>query len=105
MIRRPPRSTLFPYTTLFRSLARRAQLALRFDRRQRREAGARRRMRAEVNFPRRLQRLDVGGVEQRLLELLSIPRLGLPHVCRPEADCCTEAVLGQQRESTRAGGQ
>src|SRR2546422_7571188 len=24
MIRRPPRSTLFPYTTLFRSLARRA---------------------------------------------------------------------------------
>src|SRR3712207_8894137 len=25
MIRRPPRSTLFPYTTLFRSLARRAQ--------------------------------------------------------------------------------
>src|SRR3712207_7267324 len=25
MIRRPPRSTLFPYTTLFRSLARRSQ--------------------------------------------------------------------------------
>src|SRR3989449_243411 len=25
MIRRPPRSTLFPYTTLFRSIARRAQ--------------------------------------------------------------------------------
>src|SRR2546426_12844169 len=25
MIRRPPRSTLFPYTTLFRSLARRVQ--------------------------------------------------------------------------------
>src|SRR2546422_2572676 len=67
MIRRPPRSTLFPYTTLFRSLARRAQLALRFDRRQRREAGVCRRMRAEVNFPRRLQRPDVSGVEQRLL--------------------------------------
>src|SRR2546425_4498293 len=31
MIRRPPRSTLFPYTTLFRSLLRhRAQVALRF---------------------------------------------------------------------------
>src|SRR3712207_9155526 len=29
MIRRPPRSTLFPYTTLFRSDARRAQLLLR----------------------------------------------------------------------------
>src|SRR5688572_31612760 len=28
MIRRPPRSTLFPYTTLFRSLARLALLAL-----------------------------------------------------------------------------
>src|SRR2546426_7781954 len=37
MIRRPPRSTLFPYTTLFRSLARldiarrEADLALRFS--------------------------------------------------------------------------
>src|SRR2546425_9826604 len=28
MIRRPPRSTLFPYTTLFRSLPRRANPAL-----------------------------------------------------------------------------
>src|SRR3712207_7478424 len=28
MIRRPPRSTLFPYTTLFRSLARRRPLGL-----------------------------------------------------------------------------
>src|SRR5438128_7260867 len=27
MLRRPPRSTLFPYTTLFRSLRRRARLA------------------------------------------------------------------------------
>src|SRR5256885_5410842 len=79
MIRRPPRSTLFPYTTLFRSLsqeraqllARRAQLALRFDRRQRREAGVRRRMRAEVNFPRRLQRPDVGGVDRKSTRLNS----------------------------------
>src|SRR5258707_1593931 len=29
MIRRPPRSTLFPYTTLFRSLFRRGRAALR----------------------------------------------------------------------------
>src|SRR2546430_12798737 len=29
MIRRPPRSTLFPYTTLFRSLARRQERELR----------------------------------------------------------------------------
>src|SRR3989442_9802564 len=33
MIRRPPRSTLFPYTTLFRSRARGALGALRADRR------------------------------------------------------------------------
>src|SRR2546430_10372727 len=32
MIRRPPRSTLFPYTTLFRSLARRsAQVGMGFS--------------------------------------------------------------------------
>src|SRR2546427_1248018 len=29
MIRRPPRSTLFPYTTLFRSVARQAQGSMR----------------------------------------------------------------------------
>src|SRR2546430_16370353 len=29
MIRRPPRSTLFPYTTLFRSLVQRPEFALR----------------------------------------------------------------------------
>src|SRR2546428_7468035 len=38
MIRRPPRSTLFPYTTLFRSLARAA--ARRQARAQRRQAAA-----------------------------------------------------------------
>src|SRR2546422_7067287 len=32
MIRRPPRSTLFPYTTLFRSREREAQLARRAER-------------------------------------------------------------------------
>src|SRR2546430_7621460 len=32
MIRRPPRSTLFPYTTLFRSLRRRARPGGRDDR-------------------------------------------------------------------------
>src|SRR5256885_11518956 len=31
MIRRPPRSTLFPYTTLFRSVEMRRQIARRFD--------------------------------------------------------------------------
>src|SRR5258706_10843455 len=33
MIRRPPRSTLFPYTTLFRSLLRAARIAARSSRR------------------------------------------------------------------------
>src|SRR2546430_11464417 len=33
MIRRPPRSTLFPYTTLFRSLGRRELLARETERR------------------------------------------------------------------------
>src|SRR3989442_8673230 len=32
MIRRPPRSTLFPYTTLFRSLASAARIAAQDDR-------------------------------------------------------------------------
>src|SRR5256885_12362189 len=42
MIRRPPRSTLFPYTTLFRSLPRQVQPAQgrRPGRRDRRAAGA-----------------------------------------------------------------
>src|SRR2546430_7433265 len=31
MIRRPPRSTLFPYTTLFRSLGRGERLGVRLD--------------------------------------------------------------------------
>src|SRR5437660_2022252 len=34
MIRRPPRSTLFPYTTLFRSLARRGSCPASFSRSQ-----------------------------------------------------------------------
>src|SRR3712207_6889914 len=41
MIRRPPRSTLFPYTTLFRSLDRLA-FEVRADRRRRAEEAARR---------------------------------------------------------------
>src|SRR6266581_5697530 len=32
MIRRPPRSTLFPYTTLFRSVAQRPRVGQRHDR-------------------------------------------------------------------------
>src|SRR5574340_1364643 len=42
MIRRPPRSTLFPYTTLFRSRGRNAAALVRLD------AGAGRRHPAEI---------------------------------------------------------
>src|SRR3712207_7282807 len=40
MIRRPPRSTLFPYTTLFRSLVPRAEEERRVRRRLAADAGA-----------------------------------------------------------------
>src|SRR5256885_14430775 len=40
MIRRPPRSTLFPYTTLFRSLGGRVRRVLRTARRSLRPLGA-----------------------------------------------------------------
>src|SRR5438093_1579613 len=46
----------------------------------------------------RLHRADVGGVEQRLLELVSIPGVGLPQLGRHEENRGTEAVLAQQRE-------
>src|SRR6266516_1925326 len=55
-------------------------------------------MRAELDPPLRLQRPDVSGVEQRLLDLVSIPGVGLPHVGRHKKDRSTEAVLAQQRE-------
>src|SRR3989454_3352737 len=49
MIRRPPRSTLFPYTTLFRSLAARlGRRAARADR----GAGAREELRRHGRVPR-----------------------------------------------------
>src|SRR3989441_1629788 len=67
MIRRPPRSTLFPYTTLFRSLPRRA-------RRRADHGGCRR-----AGPPR--ARLDRGGAapgaaRMTLLALLAIPLAG-----------------------------
>src|SRR3712207_8571422 len=43
MIRRPPRSALFPYTTLFRCRARRPRGPLRLPRRRAARAGLRRR--------------------------------------------------------------
>src|SRR3712207_1665856 len=75
MIRRPPRSTLFPYTTLFRS-ARRAE-EVRVHRREARDA----RLRAalERNRPRLLRPPEVGLARLRLarLPLRGILGLGL----------------------------
>src|SRR3712207_9498815 len=76
MIRRPPRSTLFPYTTLFRSEGRAAD-----------DAGARR--------PAREHRLRLG---HRLLEPLPLLHgdLRLPYDPRARAD-----VRDRDRKSTR----
>src|SRR6266571_520304 len=49
MIRRPPRSTLFPYTTLFRSRARGAPLRAGGARRRRHRSGARDRKSTRLN--------------------------------------------------------
>src|SRR5207248_11244588 len=66
--RRPPRSTLFPYTTLFRSLAH----AARTDRRVR---AGRRRGNSETHGSCARPRLD-GGRERAGLWLLRLP----PHL-------------------------
>src|SRR2546422_6891295 len=61
MIRRPPRSTLFPYTTLFRSRARRARAPERRPSWRQRDVGAQRGLAAHDGphgRPARLQRPD-----------------------------------------------
>src|SRR5687767_15343477 len=57
MIRRPPRSTLFPYTTLFRSEESGAQVALRARRLG--LEGSRMRVLAEINLEKILATLEV----------------------------------------------
>src|SRR2546423_11797247 len=79
MIRRPPRSTLFPYTTLFRSRA--ARRAHRMGRGRRRYAGAHRQSLARaVRFGRRDHRPGWrrGRSEEHTSELQSLAYL----VCR-----------------------
>src|SRR2546422_5107665 len=70
MIRRPPRSTLFPYTTLFRSHRRRAV-----------EAGLEQRIPAALGHAERLGRLAVGNL-QRSEEHTSELQSRLHLVCR-----------------------
>src|SRR3712207_8888566 len=60
MIRRPPRSTLFPYTTLFRSLDHFKELAARFvDQR-----GVRRDAVEQPSLGEFADVVDVGGVDE-----------------------------------------
>src|SRR2546425_8091762 len=82
MIRRPPRSTLFPYTTLFRSVrgARRSRLPRPGGaRRDAGGAGLRRQQPAEFSRPASAQRQhDEGRSEEHTSELQSLAYL----VCR-----------------------
>src|SRR2546425_10301849 len=85
MIRRPPRSTLFPYTTLFRSLPvlRRCRRARRDVRRPDRDPLAHR------PCPRR--------GDQEAAPRSDLPELALRHAARPAAE-------GDRRHQGRAAG-
>src|SRR3712207_7486180 len=83
MIRRPPRSTLFPYTTLFRSLVRRGGLREQFDQALAQRLAARQvaALHLVLQAPHHLCRgggADVGQ-DQRLLEDRKSTRLNSSH--------------------------
>src|SRR5258706_9374245 len=84
MIRRPPRSTLFPYTTLFRSHVARRRDAARVHRLlgahvvRRAEAGVRRRLRRHADLPRDAEDDGEHRSEEHTSELQSLTNL----VCR-----------------------
>src|SRR5687767_15529711 len=92
MLRRPPRSTLFPYTTLFRSLTSALKGALPFE-----LTGAQTRALREIvmdmTSPRKMHRLlqgDVGRSEEHTSELQSLAYL----VCRLLLEKKKETVVG-----------
>src|SRR2546422_3076824 len=92
MIRRPPRSTLFPYTTLFRSHQRRERVLVGFRPRQplgdllRRAVG------------KLARHVGVGGESAELLQDPRYPEIGHPSVARG----VDQHVGGRQdRKSTR----
>src|SRR2546422_2578064 len=78
MIRRPPRSTLFPYTTLFRSIAaaRWPAITLEYPRRDLREAGSPR------GYPRQASREGRADCVARSEEHTSELQSRLHLVCR-----------------------
>src|SRR2546430_6464899 len=65
MIRRPPRSTLFPYTTLFRSSAREAHAGGEVPRKVFRDDAARRADLVHDGRPVTVALLDPGGMQDR----------------------------------------
>src|SRR3989441_11265110 len=94
MIRRPPRSTLFPYTTLFRSLAhllRLPQIEL-LDVARRPAVGHVDQHEGGAMVPRQLahvreDRLVVGGVFERHQDA------GVHHPARPKTTCTSSHAL------------
>src|SRR5690242_21625360 len=100
MIRRPPRSTLFPYTTLFRSIRVRRELAAR----QRRRAGAPARHRSGNRLPRHTGALSGAGGEDRKSTRLNSSHMSISYAVfclkkkkesetsafTTEGDCCHE---------------
>src|SRR3989454_11774740 len=89
MIRRPPRSTLFPYTTLFPGLTVRENLELGLSAVANRSAALRRRRFEEVfhHFPRLSERLEQPGKtlsrgEQQMLAIARVMMAGAPLIPR-----------------------
>src|SRR5256885_2443876 len=70
MIRRPPRSTLFPYTTLFRSW----------------------------HFGRYVRRHNF--VHNQARRLASPPRIVSQHPCKPQGNCLNPKALARSEEHT-----
>src|SRR6516162_10721402 len=69
MIRRPPRSTLFPYTTLFRSVLPRRRRTLRGEPRSARAPGARDRKSTRLNSSHLVISYDVFCLKKKTDEL------------------------------------
>src|SRR2546426_4985501 len=89
MIRRPPRSTLFPYTTLFRSLARARRILLEPDD----GADARNEHRRRRLYAVALQRLDVAHLVDRSEE----------HTSELQSPCNLVCRLLLEKKKTRHG--
>src|SRR2546425_835683 len=99
MIRRPPRSTLFPYTTLFRSATKRVQHAVRATGRDREEEAARRlRFREQRDERRRDGWIDAQPFAENRVDVTAIAL----HAAAPMAGLRELARAGEQGQAGRA---